>query len=125
MNRLNKNILVLLLAVSLCGSAYSAEKPIELSVEENAANMEMVVKDNYVKAKYSSAEKRFLQGNVKVSYDDFSDLISKAAHDDYVFMEYGIKMAEYGFFDLSEDLIRKLDNNLYTAGYVKDIRRYY
>ena len=34
-------------------------------------------------------------------------------------------MAEYGFFDLSEELITKLDNNLYTKNYVKDIRKFY
>ena len=71
------------------------------------------------------AENRFLQGNVKASHTDFSDLISRAVHDDYVFLSYGIKMAEYGFFDLSEELITKLDNNLYTKNYVKDIRKFY
>ena len=87
--------------------------------------MDMVVKDNYIKAKYASAENRFLQGNVKAAHDDYADLIDKATHDDYVFLAYAIKMAEYGFFDLSEDLITKLDNNLYTKNYVKDIRKFY
>ena len=36
-----------------------------------------------------------------------------------------MKMAEYGMFDLSDELISKLDNNLYTQNYVKDIRKYY
>ena len=101
------------------------QKPLILRAENNAVNMEMVIKDNFIKAKYASAENRFMQGNVKAAHDDFADLISKAAHDDYVFLAYGMKMAEFGFFDLTEELINKLDNNLYTKNYVKDIRKYY
>lgn len=101
------------------------QKPLVLRAESNVANMEMVIKDNFIKAKFASAENRFLQGNVKAAHDDFADLISRAAHDDYVFLAYAIKMAEYGFFDLTEELIAKLDNNLYTKNYVKDIRNFY
>ncbi len=100
-------------------------KSLTLRAETNAVNMDMVIKDNFIKAKYASAENRFLQGNVKAAHDDFADLISKASHDDYVFLAYGIKMAEFGFFDLTEELISKLDNNLYTKNYVKDIRNFY
>ncbi len=106
-------------------AAEPVQKPLMLRAETNAANMEMVIKDNFVKAKYASAENRFLQGNVKASHDDFADLISRAVHDDYVFMIYGMKMAEYGFFDLSDELFRRLDNNLYTQNYAKDIRKFY
>lgn len=128
MNKLiNKTLLLLTLTATtmLQVQAIDTNKPLELRAESNAANMEMVIKDNFVKAKYASAENRFLQGNVKASHTDFSDLISRAVHDDYVFLAYGIKMAEYGFFDLSEELIRKLDNNLYTKNYVKDIKKFY
>ena len=87
--------------------------------------MDMVIKDNFVKAKFASAENRFAQSNVKASYDDFNDLIQKASHDDYVFLVYGMKMAEYGFFDLSDALIAKLDDNGFTSSYVNDIKKYY
>lgn len=129
MNKFIKLSLIIAIAgLSTFNSAQSVEtgsQPIMLRAESDAANMEMVIKDNFVKAKYASADNRFMQGNVKASHDDFSDLISKAVHDDYVFLSYGMKMAEYGFFDLSEELINKLDNNLYTKNYVKDIRKFY
>ena len=105
--------------------AETAAQPLNIKAETNVANMEMVIKDNFIKAKYASAENRFLQSNVKASYEDFSDLIQKASHDDYVFLLYGLKMAEYGFFDLSDDLINKLDNNHFTAAYVKDIKKFF
>ena len=130
MNKFIKTSLVLLVVTGITHGVFAAteiseQKPLMIKAETNAANMEMVVKDNFIKAKYASAENRFLQGNVKTSHDDYADLISKATHDDYVFLVYGIKMAEYGFFDLSEELITKLDNNLYTKNYVKDIRKFY
>ena len=101
------------------------QKALQLKAETNVANLDIVIKDNFIKSKYASAENRFLQGNIKASYDDYRDLIAKLSHDDYVFLMYGIKMAECGFFDLSEDLILRLDNNLYTKNYVKDIRKFY
>lgn len=129
MNNLKITLSILFLT-ALTQSVYAVsqseiQKPIMLKAETNAANMEMVVKDNFVKAKYASAENRFLQGNVKASHDDYADLISRATHDDYVFLAYGIKMAEYGFFDLSDDLFAKLDTNLYTQNYVNDIKKFY
>ena len=127
MNKIIGKTLILLATISLAplSMAETVQKPLMLRAETNAANMEMVIKDNFIKAKYASADNRFLQGNVKASYDDFADLISRAVHDDYVFLVYGMKMAEYGFFDLSDRLINKLDNNLFTQNYAKDIRKFY
>lgn len=128
MNKLIKTSLILLASAGFmqyAGAADVPAKPIQLKAETNAANMEMVIKDNFVKAKYASAENRFMQGNVKAAHDDYEDLISRAVHDDYVFLAYGIKMAEYGFFDLTDNLIQKLDNNLFTENYVRDIKKFY
>ncbi len=130
MNKFLKTSLALIvwagcIQYSTAAEVNTVQKPIMLKAEQNAVNMEMVIKDNFVKAKYASAENRFLQGNIKASHDDFADLISRAVHDDYVFLAYGIKMAEYGFFDLTTDLFKKLDTNLYTENYVKDIKTFY
>ena len=120
-----KASLILLVLLCFVQTSDVIAVPVQLKAETNAVNMEMVVKDNFIKAKFASAGNRFLQGNVKASHDDYSDLILKISHDDYVFLVYAIKMAEYGFFDLSEDLIKRLDTNLYTQNYVKDIKKYY
>ena len=105
--------------------AETALKPLKVKTETNVVNTDIVIKDNFIKSKFASAENRFIQSNVKASYDDFSDLIPKANHDDYVFLLYGIKMSEYGLFDLSNNLIERLDDNHFTASYVKDIKQYY
>ncbi|MCQ2754170.1 MAG: hypothetical protein MJ231_03880, partial [bacterium] len=117
--------LITFAAGSIAFAQVTTAQPLQLKAETCEANMEMVIKDNFVKAKLASAQNRFLQGNIKASHDDFEDLILRAVHDDYVFLSYGIKMAEYGFFDLSEMLFKRLDNNIYTENYVKDIKKFY
>lgn len=126
MNKILKEFLVtaLILSTPIVAQAETV-KPLKIKAETTVANMDMVIKDNFVKAKFASAENRFAQSNVKASYDDFNDLIQRASHDDYVFLVYGIKMAEYGFFDLSDALIAKLDDNGFTSSYVSDIKKYY
>ena len=125
MNRFLQTLIIF--AILVQSGAFAAEemKPLQAKTQTTVANMDMVIKDNFVKAKYASAENRFVQSNVKASYDDFNDLIQRAVHDDYVFLVYGIKMAEYGLFDLSDNLINKLDANNFTSAYVKDIKNFY
>ena len=126
---MNKVFITTILIISAMTASYASEnsavKPLKIKAETNSANMDMVIKDNFVKAKYASAENRFAQSNVKASYDDFNDLIQRTAHDDYVFLVYAEKMAEYGFFDLSDALIKKLDTNGFTKPYSNDIKKYY
>ena len=126
MSKTLREIIISCLILASVQCAWADEvKPLKVKAETTVANMDMVIKDNFVKAKYASAENRFAQGNVKASYDDFNDLIQRATHDDYVFLVYGIKMAEYGFFDLSDELINRLDVNGFTSSYVKDIKKFY
>lgn len=128
MNKLTINSLILLSVVLGMNGVIATEttqETLSLRAEAKIANPEMSAKDNFIKAKYASAENRFLQGNVKASRDDFAELITLTAHDDYVFLTYAMKMAEYGFFDLSEDMINKLDRNLFTENYINNIRKYY
>ena len=128
MNRLIAKTLILscvILGISNPIQAEESVKEASLRAEADYVNANISTKDNFIKAKSTSAQNRFLQGNVKASYDDFSELITRTSHDDYVFLTYAIKMAEYGFFDLSEEMINKLDNNLYTEKYINDIHKYY
>ena len=126
MNKIKYASLICLISLSM-STVYSetALKPLKAKTETTVANMDMVIKDNFIKAKYTSAENRFIQSNVKASYDDFNDLVQRANHDDYVFLLYGMKMAEYGLFDLSDNLIDRLDKNHFTASYVNDMKKYY
>lgn len=128
MNKLFKATLIIL-ALSIVTPMTFAEaenkQAAKINTEVSALNTGLVFKNNYIKAKYASAENRFLQGNVKAAHDDYESIITKISHDDYFFLVYAVKMAEYGFFDLTEELFKKLDNNLYTENYVNDIKKYF
>ncbi len=132
MNSISKKIVLGFVLISIACVKAQADnngsviaQPINVKTEKIVANMDTVLKDNFVKSKFASAENRFLQGNVKAAYDDFGELIQRTSHDDYVFLIYGMKMAEYGFFDLSDTLINRLDRNHFTAAYVNDMKRFY
>ena len=81
MSRFFKILSLVLVAGTLnCVNAETADsssKKLILKAQTDAVNMEMVIKDNFIKAKYASAENRFTQGNIKASYNDFADLILK------------------------------------------------
>ena len=124
--RVSLKFLIFLLSLSpVFAVSVQDDKPVSLKAETNIVNQSTVFKDNFIKAKYASAENKFIQGNIKATYDDFSSIVSSVSHDDYVLLTYAIKMAEYGFFDLSEELFNKLDSNLYTENYIKDIKNFY
>jgi len=126
MNKINIVLIsAIILSSVLSVNAETGFKLLNAKTETIFTNTDMVIKDNFIKSKYASAENRFIQNNVKASYDDFDALIKTANHDDYVYLLYGIKMAEYGMFDLTDKLIERLDNNHFTASYVKDIRKFY
>ena len=129
MNKNFKIILIILLALIFTKTesvlALEDSSIMNLKAESGVVNNEIILKDKYIKAKYASAENRFVQGNIKAAHDDYADLINVAEHDDYVLLAYAIKMAEYGFFDLTEKLFEKLDNNFYTKNYISDIRKFY
>lgn len=128
MNKLLIKTLILsgvLLGVGVSVNAEVIQSPLTLRTEANVINTNLATKNKFIKTRLASAENRFLQGNVNASREDFSHLISQIAHDDYVFLSYAIKLAEYGLFDLSEELISKLDRNLFTENYINDIRKYY
>ena len=125
---MNKVGLFLIAAILISSVSVNAETGLKLfnaKTQTVVSDMDTVTKDNFIKSKYASAENRFIQNNVKASYDDFDELVQKASHDDYVFLLYGMKMAEYGLFDLSDKLIDRLDNNHFTVSYVRDMRRFY
>ena len=128
MNKIVIKILILssvLLGMGNVVVAESFQAPLALRSEATVINTNLALKTDFVKAKFASAEKCFLQGNIKASRANFTEIISRTAHDDYVFLSFALKMAEFGLFDLFDDLVNKLDNNLFTENYVNDIYKYY
>lgn len=80
---------------------------------------------NDISNQYTIALNRFIQSNVRASYSDFEILIENAAPTEFMYLQMAEKMADLGFFDLSEIAMKKIkDDNI---GYmtIEDVKRFY
>ena len=69
MNKIKSLFITTLILTSVMSvNAETGLKPLQAKTETSVANMDMVLKDNFIKSKYASAENRFIQNNVKASY---------------------------------------------------------
>ena len=80
---------------------------------------------NSVHNQYVIAFDRFMQSNVKSAYMDFKVLIETMNNNDYAYMQMSEKMADIGFFNLSELASSKIDDKTLSDFLTDDIKLYY
>ena len=80
---------------------------------------------NDIKNQYAIALDRFIQSNVKSSYADFKILVETTPVNDYAYMQMAERMADLGFFSLSELSISKMQDKDLTEIVTEDVKRYY
>ena len=80
---------------------------------------------NDIKNQYTIAFDRFMQSNVKSAYTDFKILIDTTHPDDFAYMHISERMADIGFFTLSELSISKMKDKEITDTITEDIKRFY
>lgn len=80
---------------------------------------------NDVHNHYAIALERFIQSNVKSSYMDFRILIQTIHPNDYAYMLLADKMADLGFFNLSELAVSKIYDEDISFVIIDDIKRFY
>ena len=80
---------------------------------------------NDIHNQYAIALNRYIQSNVKSSYADFHMLIENATPMDYMYMQLSEKMADLGFFDLSELAISKISDENISYFLSEDVKRFY
>lgn len=80
---------------------------------------------NSVHNQYVIAFDRFMQSNVKSAYMDFKVLIETMNNNDYAYMQMSEKMADIGFFNLSELASSKIDDKTLCDFLTDDIKLYY
>ena len=68
---------------------------------------------------------KFLQSNIKSAYSDFDVLINSMTSNDYGYMQISEKMADIGFFNLSDLAISKIEDKSLSDFWVDDIKLYY
>ena len=89
------------------------------------AKQKAVLTKNDIHNQYAIALNRFIQSNVKASYMDFLILIESSNPTDYVYMSMSEKMADLGFFDLSELAMSKINDENISYLLTEDVKKYY
>lgn len=80
---------------------------------------------NAIKNQYTIAMDKFIQSNVKSSYQDFKMLIENIVPNDYVYMKLAHEMAAIGFFSLAELSMSKIKDNEISSLLKDDVKLYY
>ncbi len=74
---------------------------------------------------YSLAQSKFALTNIKAAHDEFAVLVNTGSNKDFALLEMASKLAEYGFFDLSDKIFSNLDDYDITKHYIKEIKQFY
>lgn len=80
---------------------------------------------NAIKNQYSIAMEKFMQSNVRSSYQDFRILIENILPNDYIYMQLTKEMASIGFFSLSELAMSKITDPEITSLLEEDVKNFY
>lgn len=84
-----------------------------------------VLTHNSLHNQYVFAFDRFMQSNVKSSYNDFKMLIDTMDESDYGYAQLAQRMADIGFFNLSDLAISKINDKKLSDVVIEDMKAYY
>lgn len=132
-----KRMLSLIMLSMTAGSAHAVdindlikpanplESPVPVEQEIIRAPKKATLTRNDIHNQYAIALNRFIQSNIKSSYSDFKILIESANPLDYMYLQMAEKMADLGFFDLSELAMSKLEDDDISYMVSEDVKRFY
>ena len=116
----------------VCASGFDSIKPANPFAENSAPvnTIALPVKKatlthNSIHNQYVIAFDRFMQSNVKSAYRNFRVLIETMEPNDYGYMQMAERMADIGFFNLSEMAASKIDDKTLSDFLTGDIKTYY
>ncbi len=80
---------------------------------------------NAIKNQYTIAMDKFMQSNVRSSYQDFRILIDNIQPSDYIYMRLIQEMASIGFFNLAELAMSKIQDDEVASLLEEDVKKFY
>ncbi len=90
-----------------------------------SAPQKVTLTKNDIHNQYAIALNKYIQSNVKSSYYDFEILIESISPLDYVYLQMTEKMADLGFFNLSELSMSKLSDKDISYMLLEDVKQFY
>lgn len=74
---------------------------------------------------FNNATDRFVQCNIRASWEDFKTLINTSPSNDFIYMSFANKMADLGFFDLANLANTKIQDKDITNVSIDAMKRFY
>ena len=99
--------------------------PLDNTPQATTSFKKATLTKNDIANQYIIALNRFIQSNVRASYSDFRILIENAAPTEFMYLQMAEKMAEIGFFDLSELALTKITDDDISYMTKEDIKKFY
>lgn len=138
---MNKKLVISLFLITLCSNPVLAIdmngiRPVN-PLDNNPTTYQEVISQpaydlkrgsltkNSIKNQYTIAMDKFMQSNVRSSYQDFKVLIDNIVPNDYVYMRLTQEMAAIGFFSLAELSMSKIQDNQISSLIEEDVKNYY
>jgi len=111
--------------INTAGSfANGSEKIIDLNTSKSFDKL-INLNDNSDVAHLTNATDRFVQCNIKASWDDFKTLIDTMEPNDFTYISIANKMSDMGLFDLANLAISKIQDQELSKNSINATKRFY
>lgn len=90
---------------------------------ENSKIIDLSEKDSF--NNFANATDKFVQCNIRASWEDFKNLIKTSLDNDFMYMSFANKMADLGLFDLSDFATSKIKDKEITGISTDAMKRFY
>ena len=108
-------------------SAVKSEANIDLTQngneDGNIKTVKLVKNDNFYDS--INATDKFVQCNIKASWEDFKTLVSTAPSNDFMYLSLAEKMSELGFFDIANIAVMNIKDKDITNLSIDAMKRFY
>lgn len=74
---------------------------------------------------FDNAADKFIQCNIRASWDDFRALINNPSNNDFMYMSFANKMADMGLFDLADLAVSRIKDKAITGISTDAMQRFY
>lgn len=108
----------------------NAAKPVEsgISIDLNKGQSSSKIinlSENDTFYNFNNATDKFVQCNIRASWDDFKTLINTSPNNDFIYMSFANKMADLGLFDLSNLATTKIQDKDIANVSIDAMKRFY
>ena len=120
--------LITLILLTIISYSTSAEMVYDPVLQTDIIKVEPAKKQNYnviFKKKVANAINKFENLNIKISYDDFNNLILDNPKSDFYLLTLANKTAELGFFDLSNLAYSKIEDLDISSINIEETKKFY